>query len=229
LRYDHTFDEIIYQVMGNLNADYFENDKDQNQSGERLENNVNGRQQPSSADDVSALQVSLTSYFQCILCNELMTNVTTSPDCLHKFCEKCIHSRIEINSSCPYCETNIQKRALRRDIKYDKIQEVIFHDPKTVETSVAENISFQNSTDDSSAILRKESEKLTGVFGQGYIDGVRNRKAPEKFAPLLSTTSLSMSRKRRLDGYGNNGASSRVSKVLKTAGAPSHILFSNKK
>ena len=218
LRYDHKLDEIIYQVMENRNGD--------------CEKDANGRhQQASSEADVSALQISLKSYFQCTLCNDTMTNVMTIPDCLHKFCENCIQSSIESNSSCPHCETNVQKSALRRDIKYDKIQEVIFHPNrsdcrnKALEKSTVDNTSFQLSTNQHSNKNGNGSEFPKEHYNQGSSIGVRIRKTPNIFAPLLNSTLLRASRKRPFEGYEKMDFSTRVSKATKT-GVPSHILFS---
>ena len=74
---------------------------------------------------------SLNSNLKCAICLGYLKEATLVMNCLHRFCNKCIHQCIRMGmKECPNCRQFIpSRRSLRRDPKFDAILEGVVGDP----------------------------------------------------------------------------------------------------
>lgn len=63
----------------------------------------------------------------CPICLDVLSNTRAAPDCLHRFCTKCIDKALKKN--CPICRKRLPSnpRNFKKDLKFDQLISIIFN------------------------------------------------------------------------------------------------------
>ena len=69
--------------------------------------------------DIESLKALVQEQFQCPVCAGNCTGAYVNPECMHRFCGKCLPEIRRCNNACPTCTINI--RFLLQDAQFDKI------------------------------------------------------------------------------------------------------------
>jgi len=71
---------------------------------------------------------SIKGDFQCPICLSIMTHTAMIPECLHRFCKKCIEQSIRNGYDCPTCRVKMKRtrRTLKNDTWFDNMISTIF-------------------------------------------------------------------------------------------------------
>lgn len=77
--------------------------------------------------NLATLKVALTNMYKddmcCKICFESIEDPCILPDCLHRFCKRCIEGSIRhCNTNCPLCRERItSRRVLREDVLFHRL------------------------------------------------------------------------------------------------------------
>lgn len=81
---------------------------------------------------------SLSREIVCPICLEILKQTRAAPDCLHRFCKKCVEKAVK--KECPVCRKRLpsQMKSFREDLKFDQLIAKIdqgYHATKPYETN----------------------------------------------------------------------------------------------
>lgn len=87
----------------------------------------------------------VTNHFKCPVCLDIMTDIYSVPNCLHKICYKCADNSIrKCYHRCPECRISVPtKRILRNDERYEQLKTQIFGEGGLIE-KIGRNNQAQN-------------------------------------------------------------------------------------
>lgn len=63
----------------------------------------------------------------CPICLDILNQTRAAPDCLHRFCKKCVEKAVK--KDCPVCKKKLpsQIKSFREDTKFDQLISKIYH------------------------------------------------------------------------------------------------------
>lgn len=82
-----------------------------------------------TSDMLETLKKLIEEEFRCPICLDLCDDTKISPDCGHRFCDKCIKESLQrCNNECPTCRVHIATyRTCRSDPQFDRIVSIFWN------------------------------------------------------------------------------------------------------
>lgn len=106
-------------------------------------------------DTLEVVKGEILPYFSCPLCKNVLTNAVVLTSCMHRFCERCIHSWFRTLNSCccPVCETTCPPNSCLPDIVFEQVLVKVL---RTDDTAGAEEAAVGST-------VRKNSVGVSGI------------------------------------------------------------------
>lgn len=91
--------------------------------------------------DIAISPRSLYREIICPICLDILSHTRAAPDCLHRFCKKCIDKAVK--KECPVCRKKLpsQTKSFREDLKFDQLIAKIYNGYRAKPLEANRNIS----------------------------------------------------------------------------------------
>lgn len=102
--------------------------------------------QPQEINMDSEMAISPKSLYReivCPVCLDILNQTRAAPDCLHRFCKKCVEKAVK--KECPVCRKKLpsQMKSFREDLKFDQLIAKIYHGYHATKPSESNKHSLQ--------------------------------------------------------------------------------------
>lgn len=127
---------------------------------------VRSPQEISIDSELTIPSKSLQSQITCPICKETLSQTRAAPECLHRFCGKCVDKAIK--KSCPICYKRLPSnlRSFKRDPKFDQLISII---------SSGENLQSNDSLPSTLPINHEQDQEYSTLLRDNHNSSSINR------------------------------------------------------
>eukprot|EP00036_Acanthoecidae_sp_10tr_P009240 CAMPEP_0182921104 /NCGR_PEP_ID=MMETSP0105_2-20130417/3928_1 /TAXON_ID=81532 ORGANISM="Acanthoeca-like sp., Strain 10tr" /NCGR_SAMPLE_ID=MMETSP0105_2 /ASSEMBLY_ACC=CAM_ASM_000205 /LENGTH=320 /DNA_ID=CAMNT_0025058589 /DNA_START=262 /DNA_END=1224 /DNA_ORIENTATION=+ len=145
---------------------------------------------PADADDQTVVLGfnELLPEMKCPICLSIISEATSTQECLHRFCAPCITRSLAVKKECPTCRVKVKtQRSLRKDPAFDMLVSIMYPDKDAFEQRQSE-------------ILRKVRENSNQeAMIQSFNDGLKKQDVARKQKHLVTPRSKGWEDARRAE------------------------------